>query len=55
MPSVIIDKHNVFFLRPGGAPGSERNPGNMFNWDGLTPTDAATTPRRCKWPKRVIQ
>lgn len=54
MPGYIVDKHNVFVLRPGQLPGQERNSGNMFNWDGLTPRDATTSPRRCGWPKRII-
>jgi hypothetical protein len=50
----IIDKHNVFVLRPGQRLGQERDPGNMFNWDGLTPTDPVRTKGRCRWPKRVV-
>ena len=55
MSGIIIDKHNVFIMRPSAALGSEQNAGNKFNWDGLDPTDPTRTPRRCGWPKRVVQ
>lgn len=54
MSSFIIDMHNVYVLRPGGKAGEERNTGNMFNWDGLKPTDPTTAAGRCRWPKRAI-
>jgi hypothetical protein len=53
MSGYIIDKHNVFVLRPGEKVGDEHNAGNKFNWDGLSPTDGRTA-RRCKWPKKVV-
>jgi hypothetical protein len=54
MSGYIIDKHNVFILRPGQLFGQEHDLGNMFNWDGLTPRDTTVYARRCGWPKRII-
>jgi hypothetical protein len=44
MPGFIIDKHNLFTMRPGQSLGDESNVGNKFNWDK----------GRCKWPKRKL-
>ena len=56
MPGYIIDKHNVYVLRPGQSLGHDHDPGNQFNWDGLskTPNDATRFLRRCGWPKRIV-
>lgn len=56
MPEYIIDKHNVYVLRPGQSLGQEHDPGNQFNWDGLskTPNDTTRFLRRCGWPKRIV-
>jgi hypothetical protein len=44
MSGFIIDKHNVFVMRPGQSAGSEHQTGNKFRWDkGL-----------CAWPKRSV-
>jgi hypothetical protein len=50
---VIIDKHNVYFVRPGASIGAEHQIGNQFNWDGLMPIDGRLK-RRCGWPKRIV-
>jgi hypothetical protein len=42
MPGFIIDKHNVFTLRPGQSLGDEHNSGNKFPFGN----------GRCKWPRR---
>ena len=56
MPGLIIDKHNVYVLRPGQSVGTEHDAGNQFNWDGVskTPNDTTRLPRRCGWPKRIV-
>ena len=57
MPSFIIDYHYVYVLRPGQKLGNELRVGNKFSWDGKypNPDDTITLPRRCGWPKRIVQ
>lgn len=50
----IIDKHNVYLVRPGATLGDEHLTGNEFSWDGLMPPRDDRLRRRCGWPKKTV-
>lgn len=50
----IIDKHNVYIVRPGANLGDEHLTGNEVSWDGLMPPRDDRLRRRCGWPKKTV-
>jgi hypothetical protein len=51
---LIIDKHNVYIVRPGANLDDEHRTGNEFSWDGLMQPRDDRLRRRCGWPKKTV-